>query len=716
MGKSLLSEIRDIRDLVDRVVNGEFPVRSPIGPGQIQSKNIRARAITAPLINVGNLEAVNTQTGNLSVDGTIDVSTNGKIVSGTRTTDWTTFTTSPGGGLGYFHEYHATYGARVAFGNFNDVTGQYVKWDGVALSIKGIIVASAGTIAGWTITTDAIQNSGADVGMASSGHGGYAFWAGDSTPANAEYSVTSGGALVASSATITGAITASSGSITGTLTVGGSGGIHLNNGGAKIYSGMTAILTGAGFWLERQGGNVVFALGDGTTEYIYWNGSALQIQGELRATSGRFTGSVTLGTFGTGSLSSGQSAYDSGTGFWLERNSGTPRFSIGNSAGNKLTWNGTTLAVTGTLTATAGTIGGWTLSSTTLTGTNMTIVNTGDITAGTGSNVVRISSSDAGYRLWAGNATAASAAFSVSTTGVLYATGATVSGAITATSGSFTGAVTATSGSFTNMVIAGTATFSGSMTLPGGGQITSSTLDLNSGTMAGLTIDGTLTMASGGKILLSAAGRIEDADGSYWDQSGITLLSPTSIGDTVDFKYTTSSFRPYSSIQSSGVSTGSQLAMTAYYGNGATYTSQPGASVITNALSTSGEALLSATASGILTQLSVFASTTATSSGIDMSVHNRNTMKQRYTDYATSFGGRIYPGPESGSYQTARYIKDSGTYIDLQGPVNIGNSTVGGSNANWSTFTVANIPDKTAAYVVLYINGSAYRVPVYGNA
>ncbi|KKL59685.1 hypothetical protein LCGC14_2212870 [marine sediment metagenome] len=37
----------------------------------------------------------------------------------------------------------------------------------------------------------------------------------------------------------------------------------------------------------------------------------------------------------------------SGTGYWLGDDGGTPKFSIGNSAGNKLTWDGSTLAITG---------------------------------------------------------------------------------------------------------------------------------------------------------------------------------------------------------------------------------------------------------------------------------------------------------------------------------------------------------------------------------
>ena len=46
-----------------------------------------------------------------------------------------------------------------------------------------------------------------------------------------------------------------------------------------------------------------------------------------------------------GSLSSGQTAYNTGTGWWLGNTSGTPQFSIGSSTGNNLTWDGTNLTI-----------------------------------------------------------------------------------------------------------------------------------------------------------------------------------------------------------------------------------------------------------------------------------------------------------------------------------------------------------------------------------
>lgn len=49
------------------------------------------------------------------------------------------------------------------------------------------------------------------------------------------------------------------------------------------------------------------------------------------------------------SISEGQDGYDDGTGFWLGIDNGTPKFSIGNSAGNKLTWDGAALSISGSI-------------------------------------------------------------------------------------------------------------------------------------------------------------------------------------------------------------------------------------------------------------------------------------------------------------------------------------------------------------------------------
>jgi len=75
--------------------------------------------------------------------------------------------------------------------------------------------------------------------------------------------------------------------------------------------------------------------------------------GSLSAATGSFAGSLSAatGTLGTltinsgGNIKSGQTAYNTGTGFYLGTDSGTPKFSIGNSAGANLQWTGTELLI-----------------------------------------------------------------------------------------------------------------------------------------------------------------------------------------------------------------------------------------------------------------------------------------------------------------------------------------------------------------------------------
>lgn len=87
----------------------------------------------------------------------------------------------------------------------------------------------------------------------------------------------------------------------------------------------------------------------------------------------------------TGYVKGGQTDYNTGTGFWMGYHPSTLtyRFSLGDSSGNKLLWDGSTLSITGTITATTGTIGGFDI------GTNY-IRDTAN-TFGLSSNVVSVS-------------------------------------------------------------------------------------------------------------------------------------------------------------------------------------------------------------------------------------------------------------------------------------------------------------------------------------
>jgi hypothetical protein len=131
-------------------------------------------------------------------------------------------------------------------------------------------------------------------------------------------------------------------------------------------------------------------------------------------------------------------------GIQLQYNSGTPRFYAGDGAnafikhdGTKLTWKATntqldasgnliaaSATLSGAITATSGSIGGFTIGAAAL-------------TAGAGGTAVGIA--PATYPFYAGNATAASAPYRVSSAGALVATSATITGAITATSGTIGG-------------------------------------------------------------------------------------------------------------------------------------------------------------------------------------------------------------------------------------------------------------------------------------
>lgn len=64
-----------------------------------------------------------------------------------------------------------------------------------------------------------------------------------------------------------------------------------------------------------------------------------------------------------GRIRSGQTYFDNGIGWWIGDEDNVKKFSIGDSSGNKMTWDGATLTVVGSVTATTGSIGGWDIGS-----------------------------------------------------------------------------------------------------------------------------------------------------------------------------------------------------------------------------------------------------------------------------------------------------------------------------------------------------------------
>jgi len=120
------------------------------------------------------------------------------------------------------------------------------------------------------------------------------------------------------------------GIVAGAMTVNSSGSIAL---------GATAYLTGTGIWMGYASGAYKFHMGDPSGAHIKWDGSNFAIAGGL------VTGSVQVSS--SGNMRGGQTAYNTGTGFWIGDDSGTYKFSMGDPSGNRLTWSGSALTVVG---------------------------------------------------------------------------------------------------------------------------------------------------------------------------------------------------------------------------------------------------------------------------------------------------------------------------------------------------------------------------------
>jgi len=183
-----------------------------------------------------------------------------------------------------------------------------------------------------------------------------------------------------------------------------------------------------GITARNSSGATTFTL-NGTT-------GAATFGGELSAPTGNIGGwtinassisggSVTIDS--VGNIRAGKVTYaDANSGFWLGKDTADAnkiKFFIGSSTEN-LKWDGTDLSITGSISANGGDIAGWIIGADNLSKNNVTISSTGFINLGTGNDIVKLSSVDTTYRIWVGDATAASAPFRVSKTGVVTANGA----------------------------------------------------------------------------------------------------------------------------------------------------------------------------------------------------------------------------------------------------------------------------------------------------
>lgn len=323
----------------------------PYGPGQplvdganigalsITAGNIAASTITAGKLNVTTLSAITADMGSLTT-GTIGLDSGTSYIKSGAT--------AYNSGTGFWLERNGGT-PRFFIGNS---AGNKLTWDGTTLSITGSLTATAGTIGGWSINSTSIYTGTED-------HTGYTTNSGDitiysnGTDASIHgfnfYIDTTGkffnksgdiGSWVVSSSTI-------EDSNARIIFNGGDPSIRVTGAGSEGYIGVgaaTAPTTGNGIYLGTDGlgnGDYDFRAGDPAGVYMHWDDSAgtLKVEG----------GSVNVGT--TGNLRGGQTAYNTGTGFFLGYESGAHKFSIGDATTNYLTWDGTTLVYTGATTA-----------------------------------------------------------------------------------------------------------------------------------------------------------------------------------------------------------------------------------------------------------------------------------------------------------------------------------------------------------------------------
>jgi len=280
------------------------------------------------------------------------------------------------------------YGGLAARKTFT-VNGQSVIKE-VRLQTNDGIYADYGQIAGWTIDTDRIERGTGGTGNLYAGlssTGTYSFWAGSTGSkgnSSAKFLVTPGGQVTSRAMTII----------------------------ADGSSPLSKIIDAGPFFVRNDG---------------YLEASGAKITGEINATTGKISGKVTIGSVGepdgylqvlagSGFLEVGYGLTKSGNAYY-----GIQAGSIsGSTRTNKFEVN----ALTGEMTAVGGgNIGGWTIGTT-------------ELSAGTGASYVAVSAGGTDA-FWAGNATASSAPFRVTSAGVLTATGATIRGTLRASAGGF---------------------------------------------------------------------------------------------------------------------------------------------------------------------------------------------------------------------------------------------------------------------------------------
>lgn len=262
----------------------------------------------------------------------------------------------------------------------SDGTGMLYYEDGNMI-LKGGIYSSTGTIGGWNIgSTSIYSGTGTNrVQLSSLTSSDYSIWAGNEVASNAPFSVKKNGTIYSTSGTI------------GGWTIGSN---SLHSGSSTTYVGMAT-----------------------NGDYALWAGHATAASAPFRVKhDGTFVSSSgTIGGWSIGSTS-------------IYSGEGTSRVQLSTLSSNDYAiWAGNNVSANapfsvkkdGTVKATSGSIGGWTLGTQRFYSGSDTVVN-GQITSST-YVAIDANPSDT-YAIWAGRENSANAPFRVKRDGTVYLT------------------------------------------------------------------------------------------------------------------------------------------------------------------------------------------------------------------------------------------------------------------------------------------------------
>jgi len=162
----------------------------------------------------------------------------------------------------------------------------------------------------------------------------------------------------------------------------------------------------------------------GTNDKLVWDGTNLSVTGNLTARSGSFTGNILLSSTNASIYNGTINAAGNLTGNGFALNATGLKVANGD---NSVTLD----AASGQITANAGSIGSWQITTNGLSNNNARINSlTGSIELGgfNADDIVRLDANDANFRMWIGKNSSATAPFKVSKSGVLTASGAVITG------------------------------------------------------------------------------------------------------------------------------------------------------------------------------------------------------------------------------------------------------------------------------------------------